>query len=73
MRNSYLDLERKKAKEIKKILHENRKNQKPQKSPKKPTTSPGNINFYGSPKDVETEKAGDQKKVREIKKVSCPF
>lgn len=64
MRNAYLDLERKKAKEIKKILMENRKNQmKTQKSEKKPTTSPGNINFYGSPKDVEAGNPAGEKKV----------
>ncbi|CRL01306.1 CLUMA_CG014372, isoform A [Clunio marinus] len=58
MRNAYLNLERQKAKEIKKILREsynkrnNNKIQKNQKFSPANTASP-RINFYGSPNDRE--------------------
>lgn len=58
MRNSYLNLERQKAKEIKKILREsyikrnNNKIQENQKFSPANTASP-RINFYGSPNDRE--------------------
>lgn len=58
MRNSYLNLERQKAKEIKKILRDsynkrnNNKVQESQKFSPATTTSP-RINFYGSPNDRE--------------------
>ena len=57
MRNAYLNLERQKAKEIKKILRESynkRNNNKIQKfSPAIDTTTSPRINFYGSPSDRE--------------------
>lgn len=58
MRNSYLNLERQKAKEIKKILRDSynkRNNNKVQESQKysPATTASPRINFYGSPNDRE--------------------
>lgn len=66
MRNAYLNLERQKAKEIKKILRDSynkRNNNKIQESQKfsPATTASPRINFYGSPNDREDPiEASDQ-------------
>lgn len=57
LRNTYLNLNRHKAKEIKKVLRDNKKYSKTplKNSPIKPLASPHNFNFYGIAKDVEPE------------------
>ena len=63
LRNTYLNLNRHKAKEIKNLLRDNKKYSKTplKNSPMKPLASPHNFNFYGIAKDAEPESQAARK------------